>query len=100
MARTYKVTSMEVLPQLDAYSNVVITLNFTYGDAEASLNGSCSLTQPEGELIPLDQISKETALSWLLDQCPNSTEEFNSNLDAQIAKAANETFVYTWTEAE
>ena len=99
MTRTYDVTSMEVLTQLDANTDVVIRLNFTYGDAKASLNGSCTIAQPEGSFLPLDQISKETALSWLLDQCPNSTEEFDSNLDAQIAKAVNAPFVYTWTEA-
>jgi hypothetical protein len=100
MSRTYDVTSMEVLPKLDAHTDVVIKLNFTYGDAEASLRGSCTLTQPEGEFLPLDQISKETALSWLLSQCPNSTEEFDTQLDRELAERANEPFVYYWSEEE
>jgi hypothetical protein len=98
MTRTYNVTSMEVLPQLDDHTDVVIKLNFTYGNAEASLVGSCTLVQPENEFLPLDQISKETALSWLLDQCPNTTEEFNTQLDRELAEKANEPFVYDWSK--
>jgi hypothetical protein len=99
MARTYDVTSMEVLPKLDAHSDVVIKLNFTYGDVEAFLQGSCTLTQPEGEFLPLNQISKETALSWLLDQCPNTTEEFNAQLDRKLAERANDPYVYDWSDS-
>lgn len=98
MARTYDVTSMEVLPQLDGNTDVVIKLNFTYGNAEASLQGSCSLPVPEGEFIPLESITKELALEWLLANCPNTTEEFDANLDAQIAAKANQPFVYDWSE--
>lgn len=98
MTRTYSVTSMEVLSALDNHTDVVIKLNFSYGDAEASLNGSCSLDQPEGEFLPLDQISRGTALSWLLDQCPNTTEEFDAQLDRELAERANEPFVYTWDD--
>jgi hypothetical protein len=98
-ARNYQVTSIEVLPKLDAHDNVVIKLNFTYGNAEASLQGSCSLPTPQGSLVPLESVSKELALEWLLGNCPNTAEEFDANLDAQIAKAANTPFVYVWTEA-
>jgi hypothetical protein len=98
MTRSYDVTSMEVLPQLDAHSDVVIKLNFTYGDASASLKGSCSLPAPEGTFLPLESISKATALQWLLANCSNTTEEFDANLDAQIAAKANRPFVYDWTE--
>jgi hypothetical protein len=87
---------MEVLPVLDGLTNVVIKLNFTYGDTEASLQGSCSLAQPNSEFLPLEQISKETALSWILDQCQNSTEEFNAQLDKELTEKANEPFVYAW----
>lgn len=96
-SRQYDVTSMEVLPQLDDHTDVVIKLIFTYGNAEASLQGSCSLTQPEGSFLPLDQISRETALSWLLDQCPNTTEEFDAQLDKELAEKANQPFVYSWS---
>jgi hypothetical protein len=98
MTRSYDVTSMEVLPQLGTHDNVVIKLNFTYGDAEACLQGSCSLAAPEGSLVPLASVSKELALEWLLSNCSNTTEEFDVNLDAQIAKAANTPFIYAWTE--
>jgi len=100
MTRTYNVTSMEVLPQLDGNADVVIKLNFTYGNEEASLIGSCSLPVPvpEGEFIPLDSISKELALEWLLANCPNTTEEFDANLDAKIAAEANKPFVYDWSK--
>jgi hypothetical protein len=96
MTRIYNVTSMEVSPQLDNHTNVVIKLSFTYGNTEVSLNGYCSLTQPEGEFLPLESITKETALYWLLDQCPNSTKEFDAQLDKKLAEKANKPFVYTW----
>lgn len=95
-SRSYEVTSMEVLPKLDAFSDVVIKINFTYGDDRASLVGSCSLPAPEGQFIPLDSISKETALQWLLANCENTTEEFNEQLDAEIAADADRPYPYTW----
>jgi hypothetical protein len=98
MSRFYTVTSMEVLPQFDAHSDVVIKLNFTYGDAEAFLSGSCSLPAPKDTLVPLESVSKELALEWLLANCLNTTEEFDAGLDAQIAEKANEPFVYDWAE--
>lgn len=98
MARFYDVTSMEVLPKLDNNSDVVIKLNFIYGDAEASLVGFYRLPAPSGDFLPLDQISKETALEWLLANCPNTTEQFDAQLDAEIARKANQPFVYNWIE--
>lgn len=98
MSRTYDVTSMEVLPQLDAHSDVVIKLNFTYGDTEASLKGECLLPPPEGTFLPLESISKATALQWLLANCPNTTAEFDAQLDREIAEKANEPFEYDWSE--
>jgi hypothetical protein len=98
MTRTYDVTSMEVLPKLDDYSDVVIKLDFTYGDVNASLKGSCSLPAPEDTLVPLESVSKELALEWLLANCPNTTEEFDAQLDRELAEKANEPFVYDWAE--
>ena len=96
MARTYDVTSMEVLPKLDAHSDVIVRLNFTYGDEEASLSGFCDLHQPteESPYLPLESVSKETALSWLLAQCINTTEEFDAQLDRKLAEEKNEPFIY------
>jgi hypothetical protein len=89
---------MEVIPLLDNFSNVVVRLNFTYGNSEASLNGSCLIPTPDGEFVPLDSISKELALEWLLAHCPNSTQEFDANLDVKLAETAKAPFVYRWTE--
>ncbi len=98
MTRSYDVTSMEVIPQFGSNSDVVVRLNFTYGDTQASLKGSCSLPAPEDTFLPLESISKETALEWLLENCPNTTADFDANLDEKIAAAANAPFVYTWDE--
>lgn len=98
MTRTYEVTSMEVLPQLDAHTDVVIKLNFTYGDSADKIGGSVILPAPEGEFLPLESISKATALSWLLANCPNTTAEFDARLDREIAEKANEPFEYDWSE--
>lgn len=96
MTRIYNVTSMEVLPKLNAYDDVVVKLNFTYGNSEALLSGVCDLNPPEpgSSFSPLESISKETALSWLLSQCPNSTEQFDERLDREIAERNNQPFIY------
>lgn len=96
MSRSYTIQSLTVLPHKDDHSDVVITINFTYGDAELSLPGSCSLPAPGGDFIPLANISKEQAMGWLLEFCPNSTEEFDARLDAQAAAALNQPFTYDW----
>ena len=98
MARTYDITSMEVLPKLNDYEQVVVRLNFTYGDALASLEGSCALPTPRDQFLPLDQISKDLALQWLLANCSNTTEEFDLQLDNEIKQKNNEAFVYTWSD--
>jgi len=100
MTRSYNVTSMEVLPAFRDHSNVVIKLNFVYGNAKISLQGSCSLPLPEGTIIPLESISQELALRWLLDNCPNTTEEFDADLDAQLVKTTNVPFLYMWTQVD
>lgn len=100
MARSYEVTSMEVLPQLDAHSDVVIKLNFTYGDASDKIGGSVTLPAPEGDFIPLESISKATALSWLLANCPNTPEEMDAALNKKIARMRNQPFTYDWYEPE
>lgn len=98
MARSYNVTSIEVLPKLDSLDDVVVKLNFTYGNSEAFLSGSFSLPAPEGTILPLKSITKEIALQWLLAHCPNTTEEFDAQLDREIAEKANEPSVYDWSE--
>ena len=89
---------MEVIPKLEEFDDVVIYLNFTYGDAEAFLRGRCSLPAPEGTLVPLESVSKDLALEWLLTNCPNTTEQFDEQLDRELAEKANEPFVYDWAE--
>jgi hypothetical protein len=93
-ARTYTVTALEVVPQKDGFSDVATAIKFTYGNEEASLSGTCPLTEPGTPFTTLDQITEEQAMSWLLELCPNTTEEFDANLDAQIAYKANEPYEY------
>jgi hypothetical protein len=97
MARVYTVTQMQVLPQLEGNTKVVIDLRFTYGDAEAMLNGSCPVPAPEGVLVPLESITQELAVKWLLEYCPNTTEEFDAQLDRELAEKKNPPFVYELT---
>ena len=99
MTRIYEVTSMEVLPQLDAHTDVVIKLTFTYGAAANKIGGTVTLPAPEGTFLPLESISKATALQWLLANCPNTTEEFDAQLDRKIAEKANEPFIYNWSDS-
>lgn len=99
-ARTYTVTSLTVLPHEDGYSDVVTAVKFTYGNEEASLGGSCPLPPPGIPFTPLAEVTKEQAMEWLLANCPNTTEQFDANLDAQIAYKANEPFEYEWPSSE
>lgn len=87
---------MEVLPQFDNYSNVVVRLNFTYGDDSAALSGSCLLPPPSDDFVSFDNISKEIALDWLRHNCPNTTEEFDAQLDSEITQKKNPSFYYNW----
>lgn len=98
MARQYEATSMEVLPKLDAHSDVVIKVFFTYGDSEASLTGQVKLAPPTpgSQFIPVESITKETALSWALDQCIVPTTQFDAQLDAEIARKANPPYIKDW----
>jgi hypothetical protein len=98
-ARTYTVTSLEVVPHEDGFTDVAIAIKFTYGNEVASLSGTCPLSSPGIPFTPLDEVTKEQAMEWLLACCPNTTEEFDANLDAQIAYKANEPFEYTWSSA-
>jgi hypothetical protein len=98
MTRAYTVTSMEVLPQLNSYSDVVITIDFVYGDSQTSLNCSCCLPAPKDTFLPLESVTKEVALQWLLANCQNTTEELDSALDAKIFNVTNTPFVYDWAD--
>lgn len=96
MTRIYTVTSLEVLPTVDDFSDVVVGINFTYGDADNFLKGFCPIPLPEGSFVPLDSVSKELAMEWLLAYCPNTTEQFDAQLDLQ--SVTNTSFIYDWPE--
>lgn len=98
-SRAYEVTSMEVLPRLDAHSDVVIQLFFTYGTSEESLNGAVSLVAPQAgaPFLPLESVTKETALSWLMGVLRDEQKaELDEQLDAKIAEKSNVPYAYSW----
>jgi hypothetical protein len=71
-------------------SELVYACSWTYTNVDGSVSGTHKLVPPaEGDgIIPLEDVTEETLLSWLDAQLPNTAEEF----DAQIAreKAARE----------
>lgn len=96
MPRSFDITSVEVIPTLGNFHNAIIKINFTYGDAESHLVGSCHLPAPSRDFIPLDQVSKDTALEWLASNCPNTTEQFDLQLDLKNNQQNNQPFIYDW----
>ena len=98
MSRSYTIHSLTVLPAKEEHSDVVVTINFTYGDSEVSLGGQCQLPPPSSDYVPLANITKDQAMQWLLEFCPNTTEEFDANLDAQLAEKSNQSFNYDWSD--
>jgi hypothetical protein len=62
--------------------NNVVSLNWNYANLDGSLGGKHILDQPYGT-APLTSVTEELAVSWLEDQLPNSTEEFNAELAAR-----------------
>ena len=95
-ARAYTVTYLTVIPSQGEYSDVVTHVHFTYGNEVASLIGICPLPAAGVPFIPLDEVTKEQAMQWLLAYCPNTTAEFDANLDSQIAYAENTPYDYEW----
>ena len=64
----------------------VFALNWAYSNADGTLSNQHKLLEPYGK-TPLAQVTEATAISWLEEQLPNTTEEF----DAAIARRKAET---------
>lgn len=96
MAREFQVTSLKVVPNLDNKTDVVTEIQFTYGDSGTFLKGSCVVPVPGDTFIPLESISKEKALEWLTQCLPNTTEEFDKEIDRRIAARTNVPYIHDW----
>jgi len=81
----FSIQSCEVDP-----SELIYTCKWTYSNLEGSVSGTHRLTtSAEGDaIVPLANVTEEILVGWLVDQLPNTAEQF----DAQIAaeKAARE----------
>ena len=59
----------------------VVALKWVYANADGRMSNQHRLLQPYGN-TPLNQVTKEVAVGWLVEQLQNTAEEF----DAAIAK--------------
>ena len=69
----------------------VIALNWSYENADGKLSSQWKLSQPYGD-TPLNDCTDAVLLSWLQEQLPNTTAEFDRQLAAEKeAKEFDET---------
>ena len=59
----------------------VVALDWVYANANGQVSNQHRLLQPYGD-TPLNQVTKKVAVDWLVEQLPNTAEEF----DAAIAQ--------------
>lgn len=97
MARIFKVTSMEVQPKLGAKSDVVISLEFTYGDDQHSTGGLLELEPPGDSFLPIESITEQVALEWLLATVGNRTDEYDHAIQKDIDAKNNVPYVVNLT---
>jgi len=64
-------------------AGLIYTCLWVYENTDGSVSGTHKLTPPaEGDtIVPLQNVTEEILVGWLVDQLANTTEEF----DAQIA---------------
>lgn len=104
MARSFEITSLEVSPQYNAegatFPDVVISINFRYGEGENLVSGSCPLNphEPDGSFLPLESVSKELALQWLLACNRLNKSALDQQLDYLVQLEKNPPFEYNWTD--
>jgi len=69
---------------VDSDQNVVV-LNWSYSNADGSVNGKHTLAEPYGSM-PVDQVNQATAVGWLESQLTNTPEEFDASIAATKAR--------------
>lgn len=99
-ARTIRVTSLEVLPQLNSFDDVVLEAKWKYEEGSVSLACDTQFEAPAAgsDFVPLDSVTPEIAKSWVLSRLDDETMKLlNEAMDRKIASINNKPFVYDWS---
>jgi hypothetical protein len=99
------IEAMDCKPQEGNLTDVVITAhwrcNGTDGTFNATVYGTCSFSQPEGDFTPYADLTQEQVLGW----CWNAgvdKDATEANIDQQIANQVNPPIVtppLPWSQA-
>ncbi len=102
---TWLIEAMDCKPTEGSLTDVVITAhwrcNGTDGTFNATVYGTCSFGQPEGDFTPYADLTQEQVLGW----CWNSgvdKDATEANIDTQIANQVNPPIVtppLPWSQA-
>jgi hypothetical protein len=90
----FTLVSVEVEPVRGANTDVIVSINYTYGDSQTYLKGNCPLPNPEADFIPLSAITRSQVLDWLVAHCPESTASLDARLAGLTAHAAGAKYIW------
>ena len=90
----FTLVSVEVEPTRGANTNVVVSINYTYGDSLVNLKGNCPLPNPDDSFIPINTLTRSQVLDWLVAHCPESTTSLDARLAGLTTYQANTKFIY------
>jgi len=90
----FTLVSVEVEPVKGALTDVIVSINYTYGDSVINLKGNCPLPDPENDYIPLSTITRSQVLDWLVAHCPESTDSLDARLAAVTGHTTNTKYIW------
>ena len=90
----FTLVSVEVEPVRGTNTDVIVSINYTYGDSQINLKGNCPLPDPDANIIPLSTITRSQALDWLVAYCPETTASLDARLAGLTAHAAAAKYIY------
>jgi hypothetical protein len=90
----FTLVSVEVEPIREANTNVVVSINYTYGDSQTNIKGNCPLPNPDANFIPISTLTRGQVLDWLVEHCPESTSSLDSRLAGLTSHIANTKYIY------
>lgn len=90
----FTLVSVEVEPIKGAYTDVIVSINYTYGNSSINLKGNCPLPDPEANFVPISTITRSQVLDWLVAHCPESTDSLDARLAALTAYATNTKYIW------
>ena len=90
----FTLVSVEVEPVRGLNTDVIVSINYTYGDAQINLKGNCPLPDPDANIIPLSTITRSQVLDWLVAHCPESTASLDARLAAVTGHSTNTKYIW------